>query len=72
MNTTASYYLWLQPNKPCQHVIPAGAVALCFSLSFSSTVVVVKLLEDRDDAASLYGRIAIGVLVARTSPLSPT
>ena len=47
-------------------------MALCFSLSFSSTVVVVKLLEDRDDAASLYGRIAIGVLVARTSPLSPT
>ena len=46
-------------------VTPAGAVALCFSLSFSSTVVVVKLLEDRDDAASLYGRIAIGVLVAQ-------
>ena len=44
---------------------PAGAVALCFALSFSSTVVVVKLLEDRDDAASLYGRIAIGVLVAQ-------
>ncbi|MCZ0857112.1 cation:proton antiporter [Actinomyces israelii] len=42
-------------------VTPAGAVALCFS----STVVVVKLLEDRDDAASLYGRIAIGVLVAQ-------
>ena len=46
-------------------VTPAGAVALCFALSFSSTVVVVKLLEDRDDAASLYGRIAIGVLVAQ-------
>ena len=46
-------------------VTPAGAVALCFALSFSSTVVVVKLLEDRDNAASLYGRIAIGVLVAQ-------
>lgn len=44
---------------------PAGIVALGFALSFSSTVVVVKLLEDRDDAASLYGRIAIGVLVAQ-------
>ena len=44
---------------------PAGAVALCFALSFSSTVVVVKLLEDRGNAASLYGRIAIGVLVAQ-------
>ncbi|MBW3070201.1 MULTISPECIES: cation:proton antiporter family protein [unclassified Actinomyces] len=42
---------------------PAGVAAVGFALSFSSTVVVVKLLEDRDDAGSLYGRIAIGVLV---------
>ena len=46
-------------------VTPAGVAALCFALSFSSTVVVVKLLEDRGNAASLYGRIAIGVLVAQ-------
>ncbi|MDU0347232.1 cation:proton antiporter family protein [Actinomyces sp. MRS3W] len=42
---------------------PAGVVTAGFALSFSSTVVVVKLLEERDDAGSLYGRIAIGVLV---------
>ncbi|MBE6481823.1 MAG: transporter [Actinomyces ruminicola] len=42
---------------------PAGVAAVGFALSFSSTVVVVKLLEERDDSGSLYGRIAIGVLV---------
>ncbi|PHP52093.1 cation:proton antiporter family protein [Actinomyces ruminis] len=42
---------------------PGGIAAVGFALSFSSTVVVVKLLEDRDDAGSLYGRIGIGVLV---------
>ena len=35
------------------------------ALSFSSTVVVVKLLEERDDTRALYGRIAIGVLVVQ-------
>lgn len=41
-----------------------GALALVgFALSFSSTVFVVKVLEDRSDTTSLYGRIAIGVLV---------
>ncbi len=34
-----------------------------FALSFSSTVFAVKLLEDRGEAASLHGRIAIGILV---------
>lgn len=42
----------------------AGALALVgFALAFSSTVFVVKVLEDRSDATSLYGRIAVGVLV---------
>ncbi|MBC7292434.1 MAG: cation:proton antiporter [Actinotalea sp.] len=41
-----------------------SALALVgFALSFSSTVFVVKVLEDRSDTTSLYGRIAIGVLV---------
>ena len=44
-------------------VTPPGVLVLGFALSFSSTVVVVKLLEERDDVSSLYGRIAIGVLV---------
>jgi predicted Kef-type K+ transport protein len=43
---------------------PFGSLALVgFALSFSSTVFVVKVLDDRSDTTSLYGRIAIGVLV---------
>ncbi|NCT90403.1 cation:proton antiporter [Cellulomonas sp. APG4] len=43
---------------------PLGGLALVgFALSFSSTVLVVKVLEDRSDATSLYGRIAVGLLV---------
>jgi len=41
-----------------------GALALVgFALTFSSTVFVVKVLEDRSDTTSLYGRIAVGMLV---------
>jgi glutathione-regulated potassium-efflux system ancillary protein KefC len=36
---------------------------LGFALSFSSTVFAVKVLEERSEAGSLYGRIAIGILV---------
>lgn len=38
-------------------------VLLAFALSFSSTVFVVKILQDRGDEQALYGRIAIGVLI---------
>lgn len=38
-------------------------VLLGFALSFSSTVFAVKVLEARSELGSLYGRIAIGVLV---------
>lgn len=34
-----------------------------FALSFSSTVLVVKVLAERGETQSLYGRIAIGVLI---------
>ena len=36
---------------------------LGFALSFSSTVFAVKLLESRSEANSLYGRVAIGILI---------
>ena len=39
------------------------AFLVAFALSFSSTVFVVKSLEERGDMASLHGRIAIGVLI---------
>ena len=41
-----------------------GTVGLLgFALSFSSTVLVVKVLEDRSDDGSYYGQIAIAILV---------
>jgi len=39
------------------------SLMLAFALSFSSTVFVVKSLEDKAEMKSLHGRIAIGILV---------
>ena len=39
------------------------SLLVAFALSFSSTVYVFKVLEDRGDFAAQYGRVAIGVLV---------
>ncbi|MCG8425753.1 MAG: cation:proton antiporter [Chromatiales bacterium] len=39
------------------------ALLLAFALSFSSTVFVVKALEEKGEMKSLHGRIAIGILV---------
>lgn len=36
---------------------------LSLTLSFSSTIMVLKVLADRDDEQALYGRICIGVLI---------
>ncbi len=44
--------------------LPIIAV-LAFALSFSSTVFVIKILQDRGDELTLYGRIAIGVLIVQ-------
>jgi predicted Kef-type K+ transport protein len=41
------------------------AVLIGFAFSFSSTVFAVKALEERNEAASLAGRIAIGILVVQ-------
>lgn len=43
----------------------ATALLLGFALSFSSTVFAVKVIENRDDMAALYGRVAIGILVVQ-------
>jgi len=43
----------------------AEAIFLAIALTFSSTVVVVKLLEDKGELESLYGRIALGVLLVQ-------
>ena len=41
------------------------AVFLAVALTFSSTVVVVKLLEEKGEFESLYGRISLGVLLVQ-------
>ncbi len=40
-----------------------GAVLLAFALSFSSTVFAVKVLEEKGETGSVYGSIAIGILI---------
>ncbi len=40
-----------------------GSLLIAFALSFSSTVFVVKVLEEKGDMKSLYGRIAVGILI---------
>lgn len=40
-----------------------GALLIAFAMSFSSTVFVVKVLEERGAMKSLHGRIAIGILI---------
>lgn len=44
---------------------PRVLLVLALVLSFSSTVLAVKILQDRGDEFALYGRIAIGVLVVQ-------
>ncbi len=44
--------------------LPSAAL-IGFALSFSSTVFVVKVLEERDDVLDLYGRVAVGVLIVQ-------
>lgn len=40
-----------------------GLFLISFALSFSSTVFAVKILEEKSETNSLYGRIAIGILI---------
>jgi glutathione-regulated potassium-efflux system ancillary protein KefC len=40
-----------------------AAFLIAFSLSFSSTVFAVKVLEERSEMASLHGRVSIGILI---------
>jgi glutathione-regulated potassium-efflux system ancillary protein KefC len=49
------------PHLDTMDVRPA--LVLAFALSFSSTVFAVKVLEDKGEMGSLYGTIAIGILI---------
>ncbi len=44
-------------------LVPALYLAIC--LTFSSTIIVVKLLADKKDLGSLYGRISVGFLLVQ-------
>ncbi len=41
------------------------SLLIAFALSFSSTVFVVKVLEEKGETASLHGRIAVGILIVQ-------
>lgn len=41
------------------------AIFLGLAFSFSSTIIIVKLLSDKDDLDRLYGRIAVGMLIVQ-------
>lgn len=42
-----------------------SARLIALAISFSSTIVIVKLLHDTQDADSVYGRISIGILIVQ-------
>ena len=43
----------------------AQTLLIAFALSFSSTVFVVKVLDEKEEAGSLHGQIAIGILIVQ-------
>lgn len=44
---------------------PLTSLYLAVALSFSSTIIIMKLLSDKGDTESLYGRIATGFLIVQ-------
>jgi len=63
--TTAVIMLVGQIYKPMAFSSPLAAWTLAFALSFSSTVLAVKLFEDRGETTSHYAAIAIGILIVQ-------
>ncbi|WP_222842921.1 cation:proton antiporter [Bowdeniella nasicola] len=57
-------FIWLLATWGIVNVSGFGIMGvIALALSFSSTVFAVKILQDRGDEQSLYGRITIGVLI---------
>lgn len=44
---------------------PQSAAAIGLALTFSSTIIVIKLLWDKGEVDSLHGRVALGLLIAQ-------
>lgn len=54
--------MWLEVGLLAE-LSPVGVGVVAFALCFSSTVFAVKVLEERDDMSTVYGRVAIGILI---------
>ena len=63
--TTAVIYAIGALHAPLSFDHPAAPWTLAFALSFSSTVLAIKLFEERGESTSFYANIAIGVLVVQ-------
>lgn len=46
-------------------ITPVAALYVAVALTFSSTIIIVKLLSDKHEVDSLHGRIAIGFLIVQ-------
>ena len=44
---------------------PVEAIYIAVALSFSSTIIILKLLSDKGDIHKLYGRLSIGILLVQ-------
>ena len=63
--TTAIIYMVGALYIPLSFEHPLAPWTLAFALSFSSTVLAIKLFEERGETASFYASIAIGILVVQ-------
>ena len=63
--TTAVIYVVGMMYAPLSFEDPIAPWTLAFALSFSSTVLAIKLFEERGESASFYASIAIGILVVQ-------
>ena len=44
---------------------PISAIYIAVALTFSSTIIIMKLLSEKDDVNSLYGKISVGILLVQ-------
>ena len=63
--TTAVIYIVGSLYEPLSFEHSLAPWTLAFALSFSSTVLAIKLFEERGESASFYASIAIGILVVQ-------
>lgn len=63
--TAAVIYVVGMLYSPLAFDNPAAPWTLAFALSFSSTVLAIKLFEERGETTSFYASIAIGILVVQ-------